>query len=274
MHNRFSKLWAPLILFGAFVFFAAPILTMMRFAFQNVPVFNLGWDTIFSGWSVSKVTSVLDADYFLESLWFSVKLSLITSLLVLVLLVPTAVWVHLRLPRARGLVEFLTLLPFVIPAIGLVAGIVVLKPYIRWFIASDYALVPLYLVISLPFSYRAIDTALRSLDLNTLVSASRSLGASWFNTMTRVVVPSILTAITSAMFLTIAVVLGEYTIADVLLKRTLPAFTVEYRGIDPRGGYALAVSTLIITVFLFVSLGVLSRSKRDRVESKVANDNS
>lgn len=274
MRNRFSKLWAPLILFVAFVFFAAPILTMMRFAFQNVPVFNLGWETIFSGWSVSKVVSVLDADYFLESLWFSVKLSLITSLLVLVLLVPTAVWVHLRLPRARGLVEFLTLLPFVIPAIGLVAGIVVLKPYIRWFIASDYALVPLYLVISLPFSYRAIDTALRSLDLNTLVSASRSLGSSWFNTMIRVVVPSILTAITSAMFLTIAVVLGEYTIADVLLKRTLPAFTVEYRGIDPRGGYALAVSTLIITVFLFVSLGVLSRSKRDRVESKVANDNS
>ena len=38
------------------------------------------------------------------------------------MVVPTAYWVQLRLPQLRGLVEFITLLPLVIPAIVLVFG--------------------------------------------------------------------------------------------------------------------------------------------------------
>ena len=72
------------------------------------------------------------------------------------------------------------------------------------------------------------------------------------------------TAVTSGIFLTIAVVLGEYTIADVLLKRTLPSFMVEFRGTDPRGGYALAVLTLAATTLIFVLLGVVTRTKHDK----------
>ncbi len=37
---------------------------------------------------------------------------------------PTAYWVRLRVPRARPFVEFITLLPFVIPPIILVFGLI------------------------------------------------------------------------------------------------------------------------------------------------------
>ena len=40
----------------------------------------------------------------------------------LVLLVPTMIWVRLRVPRLRRLVEFICLLPLTIPAIVLVVG--------------------------------------------------------------------------------------------------------------------------------------------------------
>ena len=42
----------------------------------------------------------------------------------LLIIVPTAYWVTLRLPRLRPVVEFITLLPFVIPPVVLVFGLI------------------------------------------------------------------------------------------------------------------------------------------------------
>lgn len=237
---------------------------MTRFAFQNVLVVDLGWHNLFSRWSIDKALAPFSVAEFWNAFWLTMRLSLATSFLTVALIVPTTIWVHLRLPHLRAIVEFLSLLPYVIPAIGLVAGIVVLKPSIRWFISSDYALVPFYMVISLPFTYRAIDNALRSIDLDTLSNASRNLGGSWLTTIARVIIPNIKTAISSAVFLTVAVVMGEYTISNVLLKQTLPTFTVVYRGTDPRAGYALSMLTLAFTVTLFTCLDRISRIKRDK----------
>jgi putative spermidine/putrescine transport system permease protein len=190
-----------------------------------------------------------------------VTLALGTVLLTLGLLLPTAIWVHLRLPRARAFIEFLTVLPYVIPAIALVAGIKVVQPHIRWFLNSDYSLIPFYMVLALPFTYRSIDAGIRALDLRTLVDASRSLGAGWGTTLRRALVPNLRAAIISSAFLTTAVVLGEYTIANVLLRDTLPTFTAIYRGPEPQGSYGLALLTLVTTTLLFALLSALTRPR-------------
>ena len=255
------RLGRHLILVVGAIYFASPFIAMARFAFQNVQVFNLGRSTLFDGWSLSVVTNAFREDYFWEALRLSLQLATGTALLTLFILVPTAVWVHLRIPKARVVVEFLTVLPYVIPAIALVAGIVVIKPHARWFLNSDLSLIPFYAVLALPFTYRSIDAGLRAIDLRTLTEASRSLGAGWNTTLMRVLIPSLKSALISSTFLTIAVVLGEYTIADVLLKRTLPAFMAEYRQSDPRGGYALAVLSLLATTLLFAGIGIATRSK-------------
>lgn len=260
------RLGRQLILVVGAIYFAFPFIAMARFAFQNVQVFNLGRSTLFDGWSLGVVTNAFREDYFWEALRLSLQLATGTALLTLLILVPTAVWVHLRIPRARVIVEFLTVLPYVIPAIALVAGIVVIKPHARWFLNSDLSLIPFYAVLALPFTYRSIDAGLRAIDLRTLTEASRSLGAGWNTTLMRVLIPSLKSALISSTFLTIAVVLGEYTIADVLLKRTLPAFVAEYRQSDPRGGYALAVMSLLATTLLFAGIGIATRSKTRRSE--------
>jgi putative spermidine/putrescine transport system permease protein len=261
-----GRLLPTLVLIASAIFFAFPLLAMARFAFQNLQVIDLGWNNLFDKWSFSSVTASFSDEFFSEALTLSLKLAIGTALFTLGLLVPTAVWVHLRLPKARVFVEFLTILPYVIPAIALVAGIVVVKPHARWFLNSDYSLIPFYVVLALPFTYRSIDTGLRAIDLKVLVEASRSLGSTWLATLFRVIVPNLRSAIISSTFLTVAVVLGEYTISDVLLKRTFPSFMAQYRQIDPRGGYALAILALIGTTFLFVAIGVLSRSRSTRVQ--------
>ena len=103
------------------------------------------------------------------------------------------------------------------------------KPHARWFLNSDFSLIPFYTVLALPFTFRAIDAGIRAIDVQTLVDASRSLGAGWGTTLPRALIPNLRTAIISSSFLTAAVVLGEFTIASVLLKQTLPHFMFEYQ---------------------------------------------
>src|SRR5215510_5830145 len=84
-----------------------------------------------------------------------------------------------------------------------------------------FTVVGMLLVLVLPFAYRAIDASLASIDLRTLAEAARSLGAGWATTILRVVVPNIWSGILSAAFISIAVVLGEYTIASLSGFETL-----------------------------------------------------
>jgi putative spermidine/putrescine transport system permease protein len=243
------------------VFFLLPLLAMGRFALQNVPMVRLGWSTLFDNWSLSGITEAFGEAEFRGALLLSLRLAVGTVFLTLALLLPTTLWVHLRIPKARAFVEFLTVLPYVIPPIALVAGILPIKPHARWFLNSDYSLIPFYTVLALPFTFRAIDAGVRAIDVKTLVDASRSLGAGWGTTLRRALIPNLRTAIVSSSFLTAAVVLGEFTVASVLLKQTLPMFMEEYQQREPQGGMGIALLALVLTTALFALLSLLTRKR-------------
>ncbi len=262
--GRLGKLGPALVVIASTLFFVLPLVAMARFAFQSVPMISLGWSSLFKRWSFGGVTKAFQDEEFRSALGLSVRLAVGTVALTLALLVPTTLWVHVRIPRARTFVEFLTILPYVIPPIALVAGILPLKPHARWFLNSNYSLIPFYAVLALPFTFRSLDAGVKALDVRTLVDAARSLGAGWGTTIRRVIVPNIRSAIVSASFLTAAVVLGEYAIARTLLKRTLPAFMQQYQGREPQGGMALALAALVGTTLLFALLSVLTRPRRAR----------
>ncbi len=256
-----GRLGPAAVVIGCTIFFVFPLLAMARFALQSVPMVLLGWSTLFDKWSFSGVTEIFSDQQFRDALSLSFRLALGTVALTLALLLPTTLWVHLRLPRARPLVEFLTVLPYVIPPIALVAGIVPLQPHARWFLNSDFSLVPFYTVLAMPFTFRSLDAGVRAIDVKTLTDASRSLGAGWGRTLTRALIPNLRTAIVSSSFLTAAVVLGEFTIASVLLKRTLPQFNESYQKRAPQAGMGLALLMILATTALFVVLTVVTRKR-------------
>ena len=251
-----------LVLLLCAAFFVAPLLTLARYALQNVPTILLGWSTLFKKWSLKGLTLAFEDPAFWPALKLSLQLAAGTVLITLVLLVPTAIWVHLRVPKARSFVEFLTVLPYMIPPIALVAGIFVIKPYAKWFLNSDFSLIPFYVVLALPFTFRSIDAGLRAIDLRTLVDASRSLGGGWGTTLRRVLIPNLRASMISASFLTAAVVIGEFTIADTLLKETLPRFQATFTGREPQAGYGLNLLALVVTILLFVVLSLLTRPRK------------
>ncbi len=192
----------------------------------------------------------------------SVELAAITSFAMLVLLVPTMVWVRLRLRRLNRIIEFICLLPLTIPAIVLVVGLV---PMYQWmginFSDSILTLAFAYVVLVLPYCYRALDAGLSAIDVKTLSEAARSLGASWFTVMVQVIVPNISSAILNACFLSVALVLGEYTIAQNLLYNNLQV-EIALLG-RANAGVSIAVSAASL-LFAFVLLVLLSLFNRGR----------
>src|SRR6202012_4697793 len=107
----------------------------------------------------------------------------------LALMVPTAVYVHLRLPHLRRVLDSITILPIVIPPVVLIIGVLQITKVTPSLQESPYLLALEYVILSMPFAYRSIDAGLRSLDLKTMTEASSSLGAGWGSTLWRGILP-------------------------------------------------------------------------------------
>ena len=224
-----GRIGPTIVLVACGLFFVLPLLTMARYSFQNVPTILLTWSNLFQKWSFGSLRTAFKDPRLWPTLSLSLELAIGTVLLTLALLIPTALLVHLKVPKARPIVEFLTLLPYMVPPIALVAGVAAFfRPNAKWFVDSNFSLIPFYAVLALPFSYRAIDAGIRAIDVRTLIDASKSLGAGWGTTLWRVLLPNMRTAIVASSFLTVTVVLGELAIANTLLKNTFPKFLRKY----------------------------------------------
>jgi putative spermidine/putrescine transport system permease protein len=239
------------LIFGAF--FLIPIGAMFEFSTRgngDAPRTLAAWQTIFQ--TPDLVAAILA----------SLALAVITSAGMLLLLVPTMIWVRLRLPRLIRVVEFLCLLPLTIPGIVLVAG---LAPEYRWLSInvseSILTLAFVYLVLVLPYTYRTLHTGLAAIDVKTLSEAARSLGAGWPTVMGRIIVPNMWSALLNASLLSVAVVLGEFTIANLLNYVNLQVSIYLLGKANGAVSIAVAVASLMFAFLLLVILSFFGRPR-------------
>ncbi len=225
-------------------------------------------------YSLDAYRSVLADPNFRATFSYSVVMALLTIALGVLIVVPTAYWVRLRLPRLRPVIEFITLLPLVIPAIVIVFG------YIRLFNTSS--ILPLtgtasgtnllllcgYATLALPYMYRAVDTGLSTLDVRSLTEAAQSLGAGWVRIIGRLILPNVMGAVMSGAFLSFAIVIGEFTMAALLNR---PAFGPYMQLLGANRAYepaALAVIAFAVTWGCMGLMQLLSRLFGTRIPAK------
>jgi putative spermidine/putrescine transport system permease protein len=209
---------------------------------------------------------------FYGGLLYSFVVGLITILVSLALIVPTAYWVRLKVPRMRPVVEFVTLMPFVLPPVVMVFGLIRVyssKPLVLTAtnLGSDILLVCAYVVLSFPYMYRAVDTGLAAIDARTLTEAAQSLGSSWARIILRVIFPNIRTAILSGAFLTLAIVIGEYTIANFLARTAAfgPYLSLLGRN-QPYQPAAVSLISFGLTWLAMILIATVGRGSRSRVQ--------
>lgn len=249
-----------LVLTGAF--FVVPLLAMLDFSTRSLA----------TGGRTGAAWAALVGDPLLRgSILTSLLLAVLTVALMLVLLVPTMIWVRLRLPSLVRPVEFLCLLPLTVPPLVIIVGLTNVTAWLNYLIGdTPYWLPLLYVVLVLPYAYRALDAGLAAIDVGTLAEAARSLGAGWATVILRVVVPNLTSALLSASFISIALVLGEYTFASLLHFDTLPVTITAEGKANAQVSVAASLASILVTVLLLVGLSFAGAGRWRRRRPVVA----
>ncbi len=243
-------------------FFLLPLLAVLRYSLEGDKLGTwsvTAWKQIasYQGSGIPPLISAIE---------ITLELAVLTCVVMLVLLVPTMIWVRLRVPWMARPMEFLSLLPLTIPAIVLVVGLVPIYNKIQHYELSALMLFWVYVILALPYAYRALAAGLGAIDVKTLAEAARSLGAGWFTVMIRVIVPNMWQAILNALLLTAALVLGEFTIAYLLLYNNLSVELYSISRNTPDAGviFSTSFAALLFTFALLLILSYVGRRRRGR----------
>ncbi|HZU58285.1 MAG TPA: ABC transporter permease subunit [Actinocrinis sp.] len=251
--GRLSRVrwWRVLVLAVVATYLLGPLLSALWFTVYNSRLHRF---------SLAPYGQLFGATGFLTSVRMTFFLALTTIALEFVLLVPAMVAIRLRLPRLRGVVESIAMVPLVVSPVALTAGVSTvlgwgLNDQGSWLFRLDADLqnqsfpliLPLvYAILVLPFAFRALDAGLRAVDLKTLVEAARGLGASWPVVLWRVLLPNLRAGLLSAAVLTLALVFGEYTIASILGFVPFAVWIVQ----DGQGSGQLPIAVSLLSLLL------------------------
>jgi putative spermidine/putrescine transport system permease protein len=248
-----GKLVSWIVFIAAMLYFFLPLIATLEFSIRMRPT------------GAAYLNTFKDARFF-STLLYSFGIGLITIVVSTLIIVPTAYWVRLRLPRLRPVVEFVTLMPFVVPPIILVFGLIRsfsggILPLANSQRGSDILLVAAYTILSFPYMYRAVDSGLRTIDVRSLTEAGQSLGSSTFRILWSVIFPNVRVAVLSGAFLTLAIVMGEFTIAAYLNR---PAFGPYLSNIGTNKTFEPAAVSIISFLLTWLAMGVIAFLGRTR----------
>lgn len=252
---RSSRLWPSVIFVLGAAYFIVPLLATFIFSLRMRR----------NEYSFDAYASVFSDPRFFASFGYSVVIGIVTIVVGVLVVVPAVYFVRLRMPWLRPFVEFVTLLPLIIPALILVFGYIRLYnsssiiPFTGSALGTDILLTGAYVTLALPYLYRAVDNGMRTIDIGTLTEAAQIAGANQIQIIFWIILPNVLVAIISGAFLTFAIVIGEFTIASLLNR---PAFGPYLVGIGTNRAYepaALAIISFIITWGAMGMINVLGR---------------
>jgi putative spermidine/putrescine transport system permease protein len=231
-----------------------------------------------SSLSFSTYSQIFSDGDFSKTLLISLGLAFASTILAVVLVTPTAYWVQLRLPQIRPLLEFLSLVPFAVPAIVMSLGLLEVygtpNPLMS---VLSLGLVPLlsnppfnivntpqllacaYVIVSLPFVYRPIDNNLRAINTRVLTEAASSLGSGWWRTFLAVILPNVWPGVIRAALLTFSTAMGEFTLATLFGVYTFPIYLFQVGQNDAHKAASLAILSFIFTLICVLGIILLIR---------------
>lgn len=209
---------------------------------------------------------IFEQEDFLINATTTLEIAFVALIVTFLLMVPTVAWLHIYGKKYIKFVEIITVLPLIIPVVALATGAQLALP--AWLQSTKYVLSMMYVVLAMPFTFRALDIGMRGIQLEVLVAAARNLGASWRAVILKVITPVILPSIFAALFLTVALSLGEFTLAQLLHWTTFPTWVAVAAQGNILGATALSVGSLITAWVLLFSFTFFDRKKTNLQEAE------
>lgn len=257
--RRRPSVWAVIWLVLGALYFLVPLYSVAQFSLEVAPGrYGFHW-----------YAEIFADPQFSSSFLLSLELAVETMLISMVLMVPTVYWVHLKLPRLRPTMDMIAILPFVVPPVALVVGLSGVFNVFPALLSTSQILALMYVILALPFSYRSLDAGMRAIDVKTLTEAAQSVGSPWWRTLLFVIVPNVRSAMLGAMFLTLAIVMGEYTISSLLLYNTFAVYIYYIGNTEAYQAAALAIISFLLTWIAMGGIFLVSKFTGGRANVQI-----
>lgn len=234
--------------------------------FLIMPLVAMVWSSVTTprGFTLTAYTEVLATPEFSSRFTFSFTAALITIAVSALLVVPTAYWVTLKLPQVRPFIEFLTVVPLVIPPLLLTFGL------IRFFNSTPLTnsreglyvmMLGAYVIMSFPYMYRSVDAGMQSVNIRALTEAAQSLGAGWGTILIRVIFPNLWVSVLNGSFITFSIILGEFVVSSLLSQPAFSPFMLDLSYREADQATALGIISFVLTWFSILMIQIVGHGR-------------
>ena len=228
-------------------------------------------------------TQVIPPEYTLENyrrlfsesqLWRpianSVSMALIATAANVVVCFVAAYLIVLRQFSGRRLLEILVALPWAIPATAIALGLAATfnrndLATARVLIVGTFWILPLaYFIRDIPLVATAVEGSLRQMD-PSLEDAARGLGASWWLTMRRVVLPAARPGLVAGALLAAVTAVGEFVASVVLYTHANRPISIEILAQLRALAFGTAASYSVLLILLVLVMTLTARTLEERI---------
>ena len=200
----------------------------------------------------------------------SVTMALIATGANVIVCFVAAYLIVLRRFAGRRVLELLVALPWAIPATAIALGLAATfnrnDPLSgRVLLVGTFWILPLaYFIRGIPLVATAVESSLKQLD-PSLEDAARGLGASWWLTMKRVVLPAARPGLIAGALLAAVTAVGEFVASVVLYTHANRPISIEILGQLRALAFGTAAAYSVLLIVLVLILTITARSLEERM---------
>ncbi|MGE5749735.1 MAG: ABC transporter permease [Gemmatimonas sp.] len=202
----------------------------------------------------------------MNSLW----MSLIATAANVVVCFVAAYLIVMRKFTGRRMLEILTALPWAIPATAIALGLAATFNRndvfsLRVLLVGTFWILPLaYFVRNIPLVSTAVESSLRQMDAS-LEDAARGLGASWWLTMRRVILPAARPGLIAGALLAAVTAVGEFVASVVLYTHANRPISIEILAQLRALAFGTAAAYSVLLILLVLGMTLTARSLEERI---------
>ena len=200
----------------------------------------------------------------------SVWMSLIATAANVVVCFVAAYLIVMRKFAGRRLLEILTALPWAIPATAIALGLAATFNRndllsARVLLVGTFWILPLaYFIRNIPLVSTAVESSLRQMDAS-LEDAARGLGASWWLTMRRVILPAARPGLIAGALLAAVTAVGEFVASVVLYTHANRPISLEILAQLRALAFGTAAAYSVLLILLVLGMTLTARSFEERI---------
>lgn len=223
--------------------------------------------------TLSNLTAIADPVH-LSSLWLSIKVAFVTTVICLVLAYPVALILHNLKISNKGFVVFLFILPMwmnfmlrilawqiILSNNGILNSILYAIGFPTVHILYTKAAVTLGMVYDfLPYMILPIYNALSKIN-DSVIEAAADLGANWWTTFTKITIPLSRDGILSGIIMVFVPALSSFVVSNLLGggKVLLIGNVIEQEFTLARNWNLGSGLSIILMIFVLVSMSIMNR---------------